>query len=40
MWSILILEDGEVYTIEGLRVKTPTKRGIYIQNGKKKLFNK
>lgn len=35
-----ILEDGEVYTIEGVRVKTPTKRGIYIQNGKKKLFNK
>lgn len=35
-----IKEDASVYSIEGVRITTPTKNGIYIQNGKKIMLNK
>ena len=33
-------EDTSIYSIEGLKMTNPTKKGIYIQNGKKILLNK
>ena len=28
-------EDGEYYTLQGVRVTNPTTKGVYIHNGKK-----
>ena len=33
-------QDAVIYSIEGIKVATPTKKGIYIQNGKKIMLNK
>ena len=33
-------DDSTIYSIEGIRMATPTKKGIYIQKGKKILMNK
>lgn len=35
-----IQDDTDTYSIEGIKVSTPTKKGIYIQNGKKIMLNK
>ena len=35
-----INDDAAVYSIEGIRIVNPTKKGIYIQKGKKILLNK
>ncbi|MBQ6063138.1 MAG: leucine-rich repeat domain-containing protein [Prevotella sp.] len=33
-------DNTDTYSIEGVKVSTPTKKGIYIQNGKKIMLNK
>lgn len=33
-------DDTDTYSIEGIKVSSPTKKGIYIQNGKKIMLNK
>lgn len=33
-------DDAAIYSVEGIKMATPTKKGIYIQNGKKILLNK
>ena len=30
-------EDGEFYTLQGVKVNKPTTKGVYIHNGKKVL---
>lgn len=35
-----ILENNVIYSIQGAKVNTPTQKGIYIQNGKKIIYNK
>jgi len=38
--STNVKEDAPIYTIEGIKVATPTKKGIYIQKGKKIMLDK
>ena len=32
------MEDGEFYTLQGVKVNRPTAKGVYIHNGKKVLI--
>ncbi len=33
--SVSKVADGKVYNLQGIQVKTPLNKGIYIKNGKK-----
>jgi hypothetical protein len=33
-------DNPSIYSIEGIKIDTPTKKGLYIQNGKKLMLNK
>jgi len=33
-------DDATIYSVEGIKMNNPTKKGIYIQNGKKIMLNK
>ena len=32
------VSEGEYYTIDGVKVENPTKKGLYIKNGKKMII--
>lgn len=33
-------DDNRIYNLQGIEVQNPTKRGIYIRNGKKFVINR